>query len=217
MHTGCELLPGILAYSEADFKAQLLYPGLKQLAPTFHVDILDGSMFGAKCWADPSIVGQWANLPAIEIHCMVSEPDKHIEAWHKHVPSLKRAIIHQHTRQATVPLLKQLNAYKLELGLAINPHDSIERLPAELMDVLMLMGVEPGKSGQSFLGEPILAKIRRGKKLYPGLKLALDGGISFTTVTAIMQAGANRLVASSAIWKEENPLEACQNLLEKLT
>lgn len=212
-----ELLPGVLAYDETDFQKRLLHPALRSVASMFHVDVLDGSLFNATCWADASTVGRWENLPGIELHCMVQNPLPVAEAWKQHVPTLKRVIVHREIGRSLTEVLTRLRALEVEVVVAVNPStpvDEIARLPIE---ALMVMGVEPGKSGQAFLGEPILSKIRRAKSLFPNLMLEVDGGVSEGTIRPLFNAGVRRYVASSALWKAENPADAYKNLLNKIS
>lgn len=210
-----EILPGVLAYDETDFRKRLLHPELRSVASIFHVDVLDNTLFPFTCWADPTVVGHWKNLPDIELHCMVRDPIGITEAWKRYVPTLKRTIVHYEVGHHLPTIVTKLRATGVEVVVAISPNtrvDDIARLP---IDGLLIMGVEPGASGQPFLGEPILSKIRRAKSLFPQLTLAVDGGISEKTITAISTAGANRCVVSSGLWKAENPAEAYKNLLNK--
>ncbi len=210
-----ELLPGVLAYEEAEFKAMLLHPGLNQVAETFHVDVLDGSLFGNTCWADASVVGTWSNIPNIELHCMVQNPVPVAEAWHEHVSSLKRVIIHHEIGRAVPKIISEVRNLGVEVVTAVNPATPVDAIAGQAIDALMIMGVEPGQSGQEFLGDPIMAKLRRAKSLYPNLLLAVDGGVSKSTLRELSQGGASRCVASSALWKAENPAEAYQELLNR--
>lgn len=210
-----EILPGVLAYDEADFKARILHPGLQAVAKTFHVDVLDGSLFHATCWAEARTVGSWNDVPDIELHCMVQSPLSVIEDWKDHVPSLRRVIVHQEIGRNLPSTIARARQLQLEVMVAVNPGtpvDEIARLP---IDGLLVMGVEPGASGQTFLGEPILSKVRRAKSLFPNLTVALDGGVSRQNIGSLAQTGLARCVASSALWKAEKPEEAYKILLSK--
>jgi ribulose-phosphate 3-epimerase len=181
----------------------------------FHVDVLDGSLFNATCWADANVIGSWGQLPDIELHCMVQDPVAVAEAWHHHVPSLKRVIVHFEIGRPLTNAVTRLRALGVEVVLAINPTTLVDDIAGSPIDALMVMGVEPGKSGQAFLGEPILAKLRRAKSLFPNLLIEVDGGVSSTNIGALMHIGVSRCVASSALWKAENPAEAYEELLSK--
>ncbi|MCR4311811.1 MAG: hypothetical protein NUV56_00865 [Candidatus Uhrbacteria bacterium] len=210
-----QVLPAILANDADELRSQLLFPGLEHCATAMHIDILDGSLFGTSCFADPKVVATWGKLPPIELHVMTLDPMKHIEAWHKHIPSLQRAIVHLEVGRRLRPTLEAIGDLRLERGLAISPDSHVdEALPfSALLDRLLVMGVIPGKAGQAFLGEPILAKLRRAHHLFPGISLALDGGVTHENAQMIAEAGADALVAGSAIWRHPHPVRACEQLV----
>lgn len=216
MRTVIEIVPGVLTYDEGDFKAHLLHAGLNQVAKTFHVDVLDGSMFGTKCWAEASIVGTWKKLPNIELHCMVQDPMSVVEPWKRYVPSLKRVIVHREIHRPLSPILETLKLMNLETVIAINPETQVDEIKNLLIDGLLIMSVHPGASGQSFLGEAILSKIKRARRLFPELVIEVDGGVSADNLGSIVQAGAKRCVATSALWKSANPEEEYELLRSKI-
>ncbi len=210
-----QILPAILAQSEHDFKTRILHRGLFTCVDVFHVDILDGSMFNAMCWADPHVIGQWKNLPNIELHIMAHNPLPVIDAWHAAVPSLVRVIFHVEVARPLGAIIERTKHMGFEVGLALNPETRLERIEHHLhdLDVLQIMGVTPGKSGQSFVGDAILTKIRRVRSLFPALTVSVDGGVNAQTIDDIVTAGAERLVCGAAIWSSANPEEAYKELM----
>ncbi len=217
--TKVELIPAVLAYDEQDFKARLLHPELNKRAKLFHLDVLDGTLFGAKAWAEAQIIGSWPNLPEIELHLMVQSPLPIVVNWHKNVPSLRRVIVHLELGHNITLLLASLKELNLQVVVAVNPQTLIDDVAqvANIVDGIQIMGVEPGKSGQPFLGEPIIAKIRRAKALFPNLPVALDGGLRVDLVLPLMAAGVDRLVAASALWQAPDPGEAYDLLEARLS
>ncbi|MFZ2681635.1 MAG: hypothetical protein WAZ14_00865 [Patescibacteria group bacterium] len=203
-----QILPGVLAYTEAEFKQHLLFPDFRGVAPMFHIDVLDGTMFNAKCWAEAKVIGDWKNLPDIELHCMVEDPVAVADDWHLHVPTLKRVIFHAEIHSPLPTVIKRLRALPVEIVVAVNPLTPVDLLKGLEIDGLMIMGVEPGKSGQPFLGDAITAKVKRAKALFPQLTIAVDGGVTAQNIGSLKAAGADRCVASSAIWGDPHPLEA---------
>lgn len=214
----CTILPGVLAHDEKDFKAHIMHPGLRAVAPVWHVDILDGSMFHATCWADPEVVGTWTDLPQIEIHVMSHNPLPHIAAWAAHVPQMRRAIVHAEIARPLGAIVERVPGIRFTL--ALNPETDVDEPHAHyhLFDRVQLMGVHPGASGQPFLGEPVFSKIRRFAARYPRFAaenaIDVDGGVSPSTLDALRTAGANRFVASSALWSSANPAEVYQELTD---
>lgn len=209
-----EIIPAVLARNAADCQAKLLCPGLRSVVDIFQIDVLDGSMFDASCFADPQIIATWPNLPNIELHLMVHNPLPVIELWHNLIPSLKRVIIHAELARPLGAILERAQVIGLETGLSLNPETSLDRIAHHLhnLNVVQIMGVHPGASGQPFLGEPIIAKIRRCHELHPNLIIAVDGGVSLQTAKSLINAGASHLIAGSALWSAINPVEAYTQL-----
>ena len=216
-----EVLPGILAQDAAELREKLYFPGFWQSGMTAHIDILDGTMFGATCFCDAMAVGggqraedRGGRVPSIELHCMVQNPIPIIEQWKSIVPETIRAIVHAEIERPIAPILDRIRELKLETGVAFCPRtapDVLEHFPT-LPNRVLIMGVEPGASGQSFLGEPILSKIHRTRALFPSLTIAIDGGMNHKTSRSAIVAGANALIATSAIWSMNRPHDAYQQL-----
>lgn len=212
----CTILPGVLAHDEHDFKAHIMHRGLRAIAPVWHVDILDGTMFHTTCWADPSVVGTWSNLPEIEIHVMSQNPLPHILAWMQHVPAMRRAIVHAEVARPLGAIIER--APGIRFTLALNPETDVDVPHAHyhLFDRVQIMGVHPGASGQPFLGEMVYAKIRRFVARYPRFAtenaIDVDGGVAPATINALLAAGASRVVANSALWSAADPALAYHEL-----
>ncbi|MEK7633046.1 MAG: hypothetical protein AAB473_04640 [Patescibacteria group bacterium] len=213
-----EVLPGILAQDATELREKLFFPGFWQPGMTAHVDILDGTMFGATCFCDAAAIAAVptspSGLPTIELHCMVQNPMSIIEQWKSIVPETIRAIVHAEIERPIAPILDQIRELELETGVALCPRtspDILGDLP-QLPDRVLIMGVEPGASGQTFLSEPILAKIRRTRSLYHSLTIAVDGGMNMETAPSAVSAGANAFIATHAIWSEKRPHDAYQHL-----
>ncbi len=145
---------------------------------------------------------------------MVHNPLPHIEAWQRLVPTLRRVLFHAEVARPLGAIIERAKALRLETGLVLNPETKIERIEHHVddIDAVQLMGIHPGASGRPFLGEPIMAKIRRARQLYPNIAISVDGGVSKQTLATMQQAGATRAVASSALWAAEKPEEAYRAL-----
>ena len=212
-----EVLPAILAHDAEDFRSRIHFPGLASCAQTVHVDIPDGTLFNATCFADPTYIASWGNIPAIELHVMTANPMRHIAAWHRYVPQVRRAIVHLEIASALPTTLREIRSLHLETGVAISPRFHVDDIAMHQhnIDRLLIMGIEPGRSGQTFLGDPILAKIQRARHLFPNIHLAVDGGVSLENAHVLAENGAQSLVASSAIWNNPHPIHACEQLVHR--
>ncbi|MFA5945600.1 MAG: hypothetical protein WC802_01665 [Patescibacteria group bacterium] len=206
------ITPGILAKDENDCKTKLQLAELKN--ERFHLDALDNTLVHGSCWADPNIIGTWKELPEIEIHLMVTHPARHATIWKTRVPTLKNVIIPAEAIRDPQRMCEKLKLMGLTVTIAINPKTPVEAFNdmKGCADELLIMGVEPGASGQPFLGEVILAKIMRARALFPNLSICVDGGVNTKSIQAIANAGATRAIATSAIWKSASPLEELQRL-----
>jgi ribulose-phosphate 3-epimerase len=210
------ITPAVLAHDEADCKAKLFHPGLRNVAKRFHIDVLDNTLVPKTCWADPEIIGTWKNLPEIEIHLMVTHPSRHATLWRTKVPTLKNVIVHAESITDPVRTCERMNLMGLSVTVAVNPETHIEAFleMQKCANELLIMGVHPGASGQEFLEDITISKIKRARALFPHLPIAIDGGVNTKSVQAIAQAGATRVIAASALWSSPSPEEALEALAD---
>ncbi len=207
--------PAILAHSRKEFQSRIDHADLRRLAPIWHVDVLDGSMFGSSCWSRADVVGGFDDLPEIELHLMVQNPLKHLESWHAHVKTLRRAIVHMEISRPVGAVITKIRNLGIEPGVALNPHTPLTSLHSGLDNVhfLQLMGIEPGKSGRPFLGELILKKIQEARERFPDMVIGVDGGISADTVGDVWRAGAHQVCSASALFGADDAAKAYRQLM----
>lgn len=209
-----ELIPSILVNSQEEFERRLRL--VDSHVKTVHVDVLDGTMFPQMSWFDARAVGAIETPIVYELHLMVENPLPIIKQWKEQVKNLQRAIIHVELDRPISTLIEDIKQWdKLETGLAINPETPIEEVKHHLamLDSLLVMGVHPGKSGQSFLGESVLEKIRELHQRYPKLPIGCDGGITPALAPSLIEAGCSRLVVASSIWGAPDPLAAIKEFV----
>ena len=222
-----QVLPAILADNADMLRERLTFSGFWTSEMTAHIDILDGSMFDAECFCDPSAVSAPSISPineggfpgAIELHCMTRNPLPIIEQWKQMVPQTMRAIVHAEIDRPLDPILARIQELELETGIAFCPETRVNILEALLLfpDRVLVMGIQPGASGRPFLGEEILAKIRRLRREHPLLHISVDGGINQENAPTIIEAGASSLVAASAVWNSPNPRQSYEHLVHRAT
>ena len=201
-----EVVPSILVHSQEEFEERIGNQLIHLLAPVWHFDILDRSMFDAACWADVDGVAKADILPVLELHMMIEQPVETLLGWSRRISHVKRAIIHAEIKGDVNEELARIKAMSLETGLALNPDTDIERVEDYMhqVDLLLIMGVHPGKSGQTFLSEQVLPKIEEAKLRYPHVRIAVDGGVNEVNAASIIAAGADQLVTASALWGSED-------------
>jgi len=212
-----ELIPAILANSKQEFEEKLRV--VEKLAPTIQIDILDGTLFPFTNWHDAEAVAAMETSVAFELHLMVSNPLPIIAEWVAKVPNVKRAIIHAEIERPLGKILEEIHVtHLIEAGVAINPETPLEEIHAVLpeLDVLMILGVHPGQSGQKFEGDYIIEKIKNAKNRAPDLKIEVDGGVTAELIPNLQTAGVTRFAVTSALFKAENKETAWKNLQDAL-
>ena len=174
-------------------------------ADRIHVDVMDGH-FVTNLSMGPAIVHSLrpvTKLP-LEVHLMVAEPGKFLEPFI--LSGADTLIVHQEVVPDPWPLFKQIRDRGRKVGLALNPATSVERIAPFLneIDLALCMTVVPGYSGQAYLADSP-ERIRRLRELIdrenPKCELEVDGGIDLHTAEVSVAAGANVLVAATAIFR----------------
>ena len=169
-----------------------------------HIDVMDGH-FVPNLSMGPAIVlslRKVTRLP-LEVHLMVVDPTSFADPFLD--AGADTLIAHQEVLPDPRPLARRLHAKGKKLGVAVNPETPVDVLAPLLkeIDLALCMTVHPGFSGQAFLTESP-ARIRALRDLIeknnPNCELEVDGGIDLTTGPLTVQAGANVLVAASAIF-----------------
>ncbi|MBT2637182.1 MULTISPECIES: ribulose-phosphate 3-epimerase [unclassified Bacillus (in: firmicutes)] len=185
-------------------------------ADYIHVDVMDGH-FVPNITIGPLIVEAIrpvTNLP-LDVHLMIENPDQYIEAFAKagadYITVHVEASRHLHR---TIQLIKSTG---VKAGVVLNPATPVDSLKhiIEDVDMVLLMSVNPGFGGQKFISS-VLPKIREVKELAdalnPELEIEVDGGVNEETARLCIEAGANVLVAGSAVFNKEDRGAAISSL-----
>jgi len=185
-------------------------------ADAVHVDVMDNHFVPNLTIGLPVVKSLRAatNLP-MDIHLMIEAPD----VWAPQYAELgcESVTFHAEAAQAPVRLARELRGQGAKAAMALKPASPIEPYLDMLgeLDMLLLMTVEPGFGGQSFL-DLILPKIRRARAAVDDLggqiALQVDGGISAETIERAAEAGADTFVAGSAVYSAQDPAAAIAQL-----
>jgi ribulose-phosphate 3-epimerase len=181
-----------------------------------HVDVMDGR-FVPNITLGPIVVAaaRRATTLPLDVHLMIVEPERYVEAF----AEAGADIISIHVEACThlQRTLSQIRALGKRAGVVLNPHtpEDAVRYVLEDVDLILVMSVNPGFGGQRFIPS-VLEKLRalRADIDRRGLavELEVDGGVSVETARAVVAAGANVLVAGSAVFGQSNRRTAIEAL-----
>jgi ribulose-phosphate 3-epimerase len=188
-------------------------------ADLIHVDVMDGH-FVPNITIGPPVVRalrRVARVP-LDVHLMITDPDRYIEAF----AEAGAAMISVHVEvlphlHRTVHAIKALN---VKAGVVLNPSTpvvALEQIAADV-DFVLVMSVNPGFGGQSFI-HTVLDKISRLRDMIYGrglkVHIEVDGGIDADNVAAVVRSGAEWIVAGTAVFGAGDPERATQALRER--
>ncbi len=185
-------------------------------ADWLHLDVMDGHFvpnisFGAPVIA--SIRGR-VKLP-FDVHLMISEPLRYIDDFAKAGADI--ITFHIESDSGADETVEKIHSLGIKAGISIKPATPASAVFPYLgkADMILVMTVEPGFGGQSFMFETMdkVSEIRReADRLGIDIDIQVDGGINDKTVTTAAQAGANVFVAGSAVFRAENAADAIMTL-----
>jgi ribulose-phosphate 3-epimerase len=215
------IAPSILA---ADFSrlGELVREVDRVGADRIHVDVMDGHFVPNLSMGAVVVKGlRPVTKRPLEVHLMVEDPGKFLDGFV--AAGADTLIVHLEVVNDPVQMLRHIRSFGKRAGLAFNPDLSVDRVAPFLreMDVALCMTVFPGFGGQAFIPES-LDRVRalRGmiRTQNPACELEVDGGIDATTTPGVVTAGANVLVAGTAVFgAADGPAAATRHLAELAT
>jgi len=195
---------------------------IAKVAPTsdyLHLDIMD-NIFVPNFTFDLNRAFEIINFSQLPVdaHLMVDNPDEIAPLYAEN--GCTSVTFHVEAASDVAQTIKDIRSNGTKVGLAIKPATQFADVEKwiELIDMLLIMTVEPGFGGQSFMHDQ-MPKVRQARTSIEKLlkskpTLQIDGGVSLETIAEAAQAGANCFVAGSAVYKSDKPAEMVSNLRE---
>ncbi len=206
-----EVAPSLLAadFTRLDRAVEMVN---RSEASMFHIDVMDGLFVPNISIGFPIIssISKIAEKP-LDVHMMVTDPGRYVDM----VRDSGAAVMNVH-QEACIHLDRVVNRIKnagMRAAVTLNPATPVEMLSEIIgeLDMVLLMSVNPGFGGQKFITRTI-DKVRRLKQLISDsgsqAVVEIDGGVNMETAPALVEAGADILVAGSYVFKAPDPVEA---------
>lgn len=177
-------------------------------ADWIHLDMMDGHFVPNLSFGPPVVKGLARQKLPLDVHLMVEHPEMYFDS----LVEMKAHSVSVHVEACThlERALTQIRSHGMLAGVALNPSTSPEFLTylSEVVDLVLVMTVNPGFSGQKFLA-PMLPKVRRVREILgPQVRITVDGGVDPHSAPRAREAGADVLVAASAIFGTSDYAEA---------
>lgn len=171
-----------------------------------HMDVMDGN-FVPNLTFGPGYISDLKKHTAIplDVHLMIEKPENSLEEYIKIRPEY--IVIHYESTKFPARSLKLIRENNIKSGIAVNPATPVENIfdLAEYCDMILIMSVDPGFYGQSFMKGSI-PKIRKLREFiisgnYADIKIQVDGGINENNIKDVVEAGAEVIVAGNYLFK----------------
>lgn len=210
-----KISPSILSADFADMGSAVAY--MEQCGADYiHCDVMDGTFVPNISFGPAMIkaIRKHTKLP-LDVHLMVDKPERYIDDFVAAGADI--LTIHAEATPHIQRVLQYIRSKGIKCGLVLNPATPVEYVKycLDCVDMILLMSVNPGFGGQKFIPS-VLPKLKEVSALIKDsgydIELEIDGGVNFENIGAVLNAGANVIVAGSTVFGDPNPAEAIGKL-----
>lgn len=207
-----KIIPTILVKNKKEFLTNLGI--LLPITQNIQIDFMDGKFVKEKSVQPKDIPSLKKYHKHFEAHLMVKNPGMYFTKLKQ--KGFSKIIFHFESTKNPTKVIDKIKKVKLKVFLAINPETKVKEIFSLLKksDGILLLAVQPGKSGQKFIRKT-LGKIKKIRKLNKTIPIQIDGGINPKTAKKCVKAGATILNTGSFVSEAEDPKEALK-LLTKM-
>ena len=192
-------------------------------ADLLHLDVMDGH-FVPNITFGPFIIKaikDVANIP-LDVHLMIENPGDYVDAFCD--AGADYLTVHVEAAPHLHRVIQQIKAKGVKAGVSLNPHTPLSAIEEVLgdLDMILIMSVNPGFGGQSFI-ENTIDKLRRLKKMliahgvYQQIEVNVDGGIKLANIKEVSDAGCDVFVSGSGIFKADDPQEMIRKMKDEIS
>lgn len=214
-----KLAPSILSADLANLEKQVKLIQ-KGGADYVHCDVMDGEFVPNLSFGAPVIkcLAKKTDMP-LDVHLMIEHPERYIEDYN--FPNTEYIVVHQEACKHLHRVIQQIKALGKKAGVALNPATPVSSVMPVLgdLDLVLVMSVNPGFSGQKFIPSAVLKiceldEIRKKEEL--GFVIEVDGGVNLENCVMLKDAGADILVAGNACFGAEDVAKRCREFRKLL-
>ena len=176
-----------------------------------HVDVADGTFTGNTLWHNPQDLLSLDPELKVGVHLMIGEIDRRVEDWF--LPNIESILFHLSASKDPDLVINKCKEAGKKVGISISPSETVKDAVVfkDKVDFFQVLCVNPGLAGQGMIDESV-DKVSRLRELCDSCIIEVDGGVNIETVKKVHDAGANIVVAASAIFDKDDTKKAIEDL-----